>query len=156
MRLLGSDRYSPRQSRDEGTAAVETVMLFPVIALVVVAILEFGNLWQLQHTLTIASREAARAAVIYNPTWTTKDREDAAQTAVNTFFGDSTGQTHPRLPKVGTLKVNFPTPGNSTGQTFTVSVEVRSSDGGVFLLLDKLIPPLKDITISGVSTMRIE
>ena len=44
--------------------AVEFVILFPLFLLIIVGIVEFGHLFYVRHTLTNASREGARAAVV--------------------------------------------------------------------------------------------
>ena len=52
-------------SREDGVVGVEMVILFPVLVLFIVGIVEFGHLWYVGQTLTNASREGARAAVVY-------------------------------------------------------------------------------------------
>ena len=44
---------------------MEFVILFPLFLLIIVGIVEFGHLFYVRHTLTNASREGARAAVVY-------------------------------------------------------------------------------------------
>ena len=44
---------------------MEFVILFPLFMLILVGIVEFGHLFYVRHTLTNASREGARAAVVY-------------------------------------------------------------------------------------------
>ena len=51
--------------RQDGVVAVEFVILFPLFLLIIAGIVEFGHLFYVRHTLTNASREGARAAVVY-------------------------------------------------------------------------------------------
>ena len=60
--------------------AVEFIILFPLFLLIVVGIVEFGHLWYVDHVITNASREGARAGVVYPNT--TAQAPSAAQTAV--------------------------------------------------------------------------
>jgi Flp pilus assembly protein TadG len=162
MRIAGRDKTSPQLSREEGTAALETVMLFPVIALVVLAILEFGHLWQVRHVLTIASREGARAAVVFQP-GSEADRINWATVNGATDDGNPTGVAQATVNnylkntahwKSGDWTVPDPIvtlgpSGTLTGGTLTVRVQTNNA----LLVLHKLI---KDISIVEETTMRFE
>ena len=141
-------------SREDGVISVELVILFPVIALIVLGIMEFGHLWQVFHTLTIASREGARVAVVYQP-GTDAVREAAAITAAKTAVTNYFLKTNPSW-KAGTdytvpdpvVHLN-PATGLLVGGTLTVTVQ---SDNGL-LVLHKLY---KNITITAKTAMRFE
>ena len=141
-------------SREDGVISVELVILFPVIALIVLGIMEFGHLWQVFHTLTIASREGARAAVVYQP-GTDAVREAAAITAAKTAVTNYFQNTNPSW-KAGTdytvpdpvVQLN-PATGGLVGGTLTVTIQ---SDNGL-LVLHKLY---KNITITAKTAMRFE
>jgi Flp pilus assembly protein TadG len=138
-------------SREDGVISVELVILFPVIALIVLGILEFGHLWQVRHVLTIASREGARAAVVFQPggdsareAWAT----NTAKTAVTSYMQNAANW------KVGDYTIPDPTvtygpSGTLTGGTLTVQVKTNNS----LLVLHKMI---KNITIVAQTTMRFE
>jgi Flp pilus assembly protein TadG len=151
MRIAGRDKTSPQLSREEGTAALETVMLFPVIALVVLAILEFGHLWQVRHILTIASREGARAAVVFQPGSDATREETAIQTAKDTVnnYLKNTAQWKSGDWTVPDPIVTLGPSGTLTGGTLTVRVQTQNA----LLVLHKLI---KDISIVEETTMRFE
>jgi Flp pilus assembly protein TadG len=141
-------------SREDGSISVELVILFPVIALIVLGIMEFGHLWQVYHTLTIASREGARVAVVYQP-GTDAVREAGAITAAKNTVTNYFLQTNPSW-KAGTdytvpdpvVQLN-PATGLLVGGTLTVTVQ---SDNGL-LVLHKLY---KNITITAKTAMRFE
>lgn len=130
---------------DDGSLSVEAVILFPLLALVVVAVVEFGYLWFVRHTLTTASREGARAAVVYYPapnrsTWA----ENTARDTVNRYLQDT------KFP--GTWEVTVEPVGSSSGEPLTVTV--KSNQG--LVLLPKLIPAFKNLTVSAQTTMIME
>jgi Flp pilus assembly protein TadG len=53
-----------RVTRERGAAAVEFAILFPLMLLVIAAIVDFGRAFFYQIQLTNAAREGARAAVV--------------------------------------------------------------------------------------------
>jgi Flp pilus assembly protein TadG len=132
-------------TREDGVVGVEFVILFPVLVLFVVGIVEFGHLWYVRQTLTNASREGARAAVVYevdNPNraaWATT----AATNAVNQYLTDTQFS--------GTWDTVV-TAGAATGDPVTVTV---TSPSGL-LLLNKLLPAFNNITLAAETTMRLE
>jgi Flp pilus assembly protein TadG len=138
-------------SREDGVISVELVILFPVIALIVLAILEFGHLWQVRHVLTIASREGARAAVVY----VNMDNAAREAWAINTAKAAVTNYLQNAAKwKDGDYTIPNPTvtfgpSGTLTGGTLTVQVKTNNS----LLVLHKMI---KNITIVAQTTMRFE
>jgi Flp pilus assembly protein TadG len=159
MKCMGKARFLPILSRKEGTVAVETVMLFPVIALVVVAILEFGHLWHVRHTLTIASREGARAAVVYyvagdRRAWAEQTARDTVNAYLSRFWAAGTWaepQLTPLSPAGAPLKESeYPdTPEKWAGYLVKVHVETDNT----LLLLHKLT---SNLTVAAETTMRLE
>ena len=136
-------------AREDGVVAVEFVILFPIFMLILVGIVEFGHLFNVRHTLTNASREGARAAVVYT---TATDRkkwaEDTAKAAVDKYLADT---------KFGGPYTVTPVAGTATGNLVTVTV---TSDSGL-LLLDKVSGKVGDAfskikTVSAETTMRME
>ena len=139
-------------SREEGVVALEFVLLFPVFVLVILAVLEFGHLWIIRHTLTIATREGARAAVVYIPGTDEYRASEAlriAQERVNTYLGPAgPAKWEPDEFTVPVPTVN-PGPGGLTGGTLTVRAQANEP----LLVLHKLISP---ISVVGETTMRFE
>jgi hypothetical protein len=170
MKGWRKERILTALPREEGTVSVEAVILLPLLVLIVLGILEFGHLWHVRHTLTIASREGARAAVVYYVKPDKKEDEDpppnretwAKLTALGTadaylsrFWPKGTWTFPGNSPELtysdGTeCDPDNPTSGKTlTGGTLTLRIQSDSS----FMGLNKLITP---ITVEGKSTMRFE
>jgi Flp pilus assembly protein TadG len=145
MKSVVKDRFLSVLSRNEGTVSVEFVILFPLLALIVVGLMEFGYLWFVRHTLTNASREGARAAVVYyvgddRTTWA----QNTAQSIVNKYLQD--------INFPGTWTVTTTTTGSTPGDPVTVTITTPNG----LLLLDKFIPAFNGISVLGVTTMKME
>jgi Flp pilus assembly protein TadG len=138
-------------TRQDGVVTVEFVILFPILVLIVVGIVEFGHLWYVRQTLTNASREGARAAVVYavdpgtNNVIDSNTRTNLATAAVNKYLTDT------KFPGTWTPVVTFPA-GTATGNPMTVTV---TSPSGL-LLLPKLLPAFDKINLGAETTMRLE
>ncbi len=78
---------APWQSREDGQASVEFVLVFPLVFLVVLAIVEFGFLMYSFITVDAAAREAARFAVVANSLGTTCELGTITGRAVETGAG---------------------------------------------------------------------
>jgi Flp pilus assembly protein TadG len=133
---------------EAGTVAVEFVILFPLFLLIVVGIVEFGHLWYVDHVITNASREGARAGVVYTTqtprsTWA----QNAAQTAVTNYL-NSNGQSIIPGVKVTTTV----TAGSSSGDNFTVQINATN----VPLVLGQVVPAFQTMTLQATTTRRME
>ncbi|MCL4500302.1 MAG: pilus assembly protein [Deltaproteobacteria bacterium] len=140
-------KLSPRD-RESGVVAVEFIFLLPILLLIVVGIIEFGHLFAVRHTLTNASREGARAAVVYNDMVGTPARitfaDTQAKAAVNKYLQDT--------QFAGAWTVTDTVAGSNSGDLVKVTVTAPGS----LLLLDTFIPALKNVTVSAETTMRME
>jgi Flp pilus assembly protein TadG len=152
MKYRRKNRLSSFLAREDGVAAVEMMILFPLLTLIVVGLVEFGHLWYVRQTLTNASREGARAAVVYTVDPTTKTMVDAttriemATDAVNNYLKDK------KLPQdTWNTDVTLPE-GSATGDPLTVTVTTPSG----LKLLPKLLPAFDNITLAAETTMRLE
>jgi Flp pilus assembly protein TadG len=155
-------------SREDGVISVELVILFPVIALIVLSIMEFGHLWYVRQTLISAAREGARAAVVYvdesndaRIAWA----KAACNRAVRDYLESPTGanwtsddwaisEDYPKItyainPSTGDPVLD--SGGNQVlaGGTFTVQLQAKDT----LLLLHKMIKPP---TIVAQATMKFE
>jgi Flp pilus assembly protein TadG len=145
---------------ERGVVAAEFALLLPVIVLIIAGLVEGGHLWHLQHTITNASREGARAAILYNPPYSAAGVESVAKTTVDNYLKNY-------LPNDGTSKVwttevggGIDESGNllpippayNTGSSITV--RVTTTEG--LMLLDKIIPGFQDIAVQAVTTMKLE
>lgn len=129
---------------------MELVILLPVIALILVSLMEVGFLMFVRHTLTNASREGARAAVVF---YVGEDRagwaQTQAQTTVNTYLNNI------NFHRFNTWDVRADVPDGS-GWTTGVPVTVTVTTPNGLLLLDDLIPAFQGISVQGVTTMKLE
>jgi Flp pilus assembly protein TadG len=146
-------------SREDGVAAVEMVILFPVLVLLVVGLVEFGHLWYVRQTLTNASREGARAAVVHDVTDKYTDREAGAiteaQAAVIKYLKDTKFPGADTFNETKITTVNVVPSGAPTGGAVTVTVTDPTPDGGL-ILLNKLLPAFGGISLAAETTMRLE
>jgi Flp pilus assembly protein TadG len=67
MRKLKTSRQRLARSR-KGASAVEFAVISPLFFLLLAGILEFGQAFRIQHALSSAARQGARAAVIQGAT----------------------------------------------------------------------------------------
>ncbi len=133
--------------------AVEFVILFPLFLLILAGLVEMGHMWYVQHAITNACREGARAAIVYRvgADGVTRECGEAvrtrATTAVNAYLQRA-------LPTGYTWSVDVPVlidcgPGNP------LTVRVRADR--YLLILDKLIEAFTNANqLEAVSTMRLE
>lgn len=149
MRWNCRSRAGKFSAGEDGVVTVEFVILFPLFLLIVAGIVEFGHLFYVRHTLTNASREGARAAVIYHVPTDGRDRatwaRDTAKATVDRYMADTffTGDYFLDPPV---------TAGNTSGDLVTVTV--RSP--GNLLVLDKLIPAFRNSSVGAETTMIME
>ena len=72
-----------------GQALVEFALVVPIFLLLVIGVIEFGRAWNLQQTITDASREGARRAVVFDPTLTVAAVETAVKAKIRAAGFDS-------------------------------------------------------------------
>lgn len=140
------------RQREDGAVAIEFVILFPLFLLILVGIVEFGHLWYVRHTVTNASREGARAAVVFRPDSATRATwaNATALAAVNSYLNP--GGT-PKLPGVTWSAATNPSSGTAaTGAPFTVTVTASN----MALILGELVPAFKNMSYTVGTTMRME
>jgi Flp pilus assembly protein TadG len=53
--------------KEQGQSLVEFALVIPVLILIVMGIIEFGNLWMTMNVLSGAAREGARVAAVTDP-----------------------------------------------------------------------------------------
>ena len=133
---------------EAGTVAVEFVILFPLFLLIVVGIVEFGHLWYVDHVITNASREGARAGVVYTTqtsrqTWA----QNAAKAAVTAYLNPNGTSIIPGVTVTTTV-----TAGSATGNNLTVQINATN----VALVLGKVVSAFQTMTHQATTTMRME
>jgi Flp pilus assembly protein TadG len=73
-------RLRSRSRRERGASAIEFALIFPFFFGLIYAMVSYGLLFGLQHSLTAAAKEAARSGVACDPTLTTAEHEDCVTT----------------------------------------------------------------------------
>ena len=74
----------PKRSQSEsGAAAVEFALILPVLVLMIVGMIEFSRLYNVQISLSNAAREGARVMAIYNNSGQAKSAAVAAAPGLN-------------------------------------------------------------------------
>jgi hypothetical protein len=142
---------------ESGAIAVEFIFLLPLFMLVLSGMVEFGNMWYVRHALANASREGARAAVLYvgnpSPDRATWARQQAVAT-VNDYLGKFLPNGEWTINDADiTIKPQDPAkPAVLDGAALTVHVQA----GNYLLLLDKLIPAFATTKVEAATTMRME
>ena len=79
-----------RRQRDRGAAAVEFALVLPLLLLLVLGILEFGRVFNIQISLSNAAREGARHMAVHDDPGDAADAAVLAAPALNPLI--STGQ----------------------------------------------------------------
>jgi Flp pilus assembly protein TadG len=135
-----------RRKGERGSELIEFALVFPMLLMVVLAIVDFGFLFQRYEVVTNAAREGARVAVL--PGYTTSDIQDRV-----TSYATAGGL--PTAPTVSIAATTI-TAGSSTWPATTVNVSyshqylflggIASWFGGSF----------SSVTLTAASTMRNE
>lgn len=55
-----------RRKSERGAAAVEFALVFPLVIMLLLTVIEFSRLWNIQATISDSARIAARAAAVYS------------------------------------------------------------------------------------------
>ena len=55
-----------RRERERGAAAVEFALVFPLVIMLLITVIEFSRLWNIQATLSDAARLSARYAAVHH------------------------------------------------------------------------------------------
>lgn len=147
MAQVGTRRR--RLTNEDGAQLVEFALVLPLLLLVILAIAEFGFVFQRYEVLTNAAREGARIAVL--PAYVTADVEDRVEAyltaggvpvaAGNPVVTVTTEATVPPAALVNTRTVTV---------TYTYSFQFLSAISGWFGASYTTLP------MSAVSQMRIE
>jgi Flp pilus assembly protein TadG len=140
-------RYGRKIWGQEGAAATEFAIVLPLLLVLVFGIIEFSILLYDKAMITNASREGARAGIVYSYPDRISDSEIAA--VINTYCS-----THLITFGTGTLQPpEIVRSGTSAGDSLSVTVRYRYD----FLVLPNFIASLVGGTqIAGQTIMRME
>jgi len=116
MRITARPNRVRRRSRDEGQSLVEFALVLTPLFLILLAIVQFGFIFNAYVTITNATREAAREASIYvyDRTLSSAQNDAARNAKIRTTFQGSLNLLSPTTP-------HFTTTGTWTqsGDAFT-------------------------------------
>lgn len=145
--------------RQSGTALVEFAIVLPLLLLLLFGIVEFGLILYDKAVITNATREAARAGIVYNPT-------SPNYLAASTIQSNATSNVTKNLISLGsngTPSASVPTGCSNTGDALTVTVSYTYTGLalGKALIMGTPIDPLANtsnnsLTMSATTTMRCE
>ena len=96
------------RKNDSGAAAVEFALILPVLVLMIVGMIEFSRLYNVQISLSNAAREGARVMAIYNSSGQAQSAAVAAAPGLN--------------PALTTGEISISPSTCSNGQTVTVTI----------------------------------
>jgi Flp pilus assembly protein TadG len=138
----------PARHPQRGASAVEFAVVLPVLILILFGTIEFGLFMFNKQVITNASREGARAGIIYREPRLTGGEITAI---VNDYLGT-------KLVSFGATEVQATTVVDySGGQIFGQDLMVRVSYPYNFLVLPGFVIPLAGgLTITGETVMRYE
>ena len=111
-------RWSRARRRDDGAVAVEFALIFPLLCLIVFAIIQYGMYFWAMQGGSAAAREAARKAAVGQPTdcaaFRTEVRANVDSMATNT----------------PTVTRTFDSPPGEVGDDVEITVSFQSMDFG--------------------------
>jgi Flp pilus assembly protein TadG len=100
-----------RRKGQEGQALVEFALTIPILLILVLGVVEFARAWSAYQVITDAAREAARTAVVDNPSVTLDSVQGVVRDAL----------TRARLTQEPTIVVQ----GFRTGRGTNATVEIE-------------------------------
>jgi len=137
---------APKMGDKRGVSAVEFAIILPVLILFLFGIIEFGILFYDKAVITNASREGARAGIVYR--YPDPVTAEEIEQVVRDYCADHL-ITFATTPK---LKINT-TPGSAAGDPLTVMVTYDYQ----FLVLPNFIAALTGgINLAATTVMRME
>ncbi len=144
--MAAKSRVIRRRRSERGAELIEFALVFPLLLLVVLAIADFGFLFQRYEMLTNAAREGARVAVL--PGYTTADIQ-----ARVTSYAAAGG-----LPTAPTIAITPTTITAGANTWLATTVNVSFSHQYLFLgpMTSWFGGSLSAVTLTAASTMRNE
>ncbi|WP_435208512.1 TadE family protein [Streptomyces sp. bgisy034] len=108
-----------RWAADRGSAAVELVLVTPLLIMVLLTVVALGRLADARLVVADAAHQAARAASLARTE--TRARSDAQRAARDALHAERSACAHPRV----TVDTGSLTPGASTSATVTCTADLR-------------------------------
>jgi Flp pilus assembly protein TadG len=136
-----------RREGEDGAVAVEFALIFPVLALLVVGIIQFGIVWSEYQVMQGAAREGARCAAVQASGFSTCVPTERVDAALPGGY-DRSGPVSVSVEGGGTACTS-----NTVGANVTVSWDQEFGTG----VLNNLIPGFPDSVTREISgTFRCE
>lgn len=130
-------KKSRKIRKENGATLVEFAIILPVFILLIFGIIEFSLLLYNKGMITHASREGARAGIVFNPNNRMSENEIRAE--VNNYIQNNLVSFSPSDPVIDVP--NICPEGASSGQELTVNVSYNYS----FLVLPDFIADLAGV-----------
>ena len=118
----------------KGQSLVEFALVLPVFVVILLAIIEFGRLWEVSNVLTSAAREGARAAAVSGP--------DVAKAI-------TAAQTVLSAGRITDATITVLGPNSASDVSVTIALEYTPLTGSI-------IPGFRSFSLSRSTTMRWE
>jgi Flp pilus assembly protein TadG len=142
-----------RMKDEQGTAVVEFAIVAPLLFLILFGIIEFGILLYDKAMITNASREGARAGIVFRPSRIIAEEDDEITDVVQAYCAD-------HLISFGSgsgLTVSISRSGVEAGDNLTVSVDYPFQ----FLVVSNLVALIagsagNPIVLNAETVMRLE
>lgn len=77
------------KNTEDGVAAVEFALVLPILLILLFGIIEFSIIFYNKAMITNASREGARAGIVYNGQLSKQQKEQEITTVVNEYLGNN-------------------------------------------------------------------
>ena len=134
-----------RLRRRDGANLVEFALVLPLLLILVFGIVDFGLALYDKAVVTNASREGARAGMVYRHPARVDDAEIEA--VVNNYLAS-------RLVSagMGSASVSISRTGNSSGDSLTVTVQYFYNH----FAIGDLVPGLGSLNLTATTVMRME
>ncbi len=114
----------PHRDKDRGAAAVELALVLPILLLLLMGIVEFGQAYYTKIALTAAARDGARALALGAPDWQDRTRNstnfgsESANVTVTANASPCVGSSPAEVTASYPVSIDIPFWGS---QTLTVS-----------------------------------
>lgn len=147
LALRHSGRTGAHRRRQQGAAVVEFGLLLPLLLVITFGIVEFSIALYDKAVITNASREAARAGIVYSsPRLTNTQISTVATNYCSNYLISLGGKVTP------TVSVSHPS-GTTSGNPLTVTVSYGYKGFGMSSMVDPM-PSL--LSMSAATTMNYE
>jgi Flp pilus assembly protein TadG len=143
---------------ESGNAIIELALTLPLLLAIVMGIFDFGFMFQRYEVVTNAAREGARVGVLPGYTSATSPCCELARARASQYLASGGLTACPTCITITAGVTDSPPFGSPAKTVKQITVEVDYVHKFVFVgpILNLFSGSLGDVTLKGVSTMRIE